>query len=563
MIVLNSDFKKVFSDLPINYRLLWIWSLVFGLMNAMLEITISIFIGAALAAITSSGTGKQDIPLFGSIEIKSLIAVLVIVIFTKFVMNFSEVNVRAKATTNSISYYSSQIVDTLLNSGTIRKSNSSDLHVSVIDDTNNTFRLYFFSAFSLFTDFLAFISLSSIAIYAEPKLTLAFGIILATLVAPIIIWVNQSQIKLSTRLQSSSNSIYNLIKQTIEIRNEILLYKKVPEFVDIFSKLRKDKANLESESLKKSNYPRMAIEISFLLSICGFTYITSSNEFNGNQDTYFYVFVFCILRLVPIFGRVTSNYTLLKAGVPSLRSIANLLPNENSKTNGRISTLDLTQFEIEIVMDAIAFQFEDASEPRIRDVNLSISKGEKVVILGASGAGKTTLLEILLGLRAPTAGQLRIDERTISGSIRWLPFVAYVSQKYEVYDHSLRQAITFDFNTDVIDIDKFQKIANILSLDQDTLDRVQDENLTSKFNQNLSGGQLQRVAIARALYSKSEFIVLDEATSNLDSRTSEKLIKHLLGSDRTVVLVTHKISEIQGFDKLVRIKNGQVSVEKK
>jgi ABC-type bacteriocin/lantibiotic exporter with double-glycine peptidase domain len=192
---------------------------------------------------------------------------------------------------------------------------------------------------------------------------------------------------------------------------------------------------------------------------------------------------------------------------------------------------------------------------------LTINHGDKIAIIGGSGQGKTTLLEIILGLRQPTNGQILVDGRVLDSYDSWKPYVGYVSQRYDVYDYSLRQAITFDFFSEDIDYDKFSEISEALDFEEATIERLHKSSGASKFNQNLSGGQLQRVAIARALYSRSNLIVLDEATSNLDSKTSKKIVEYLLKSDRTVLLVTHKVSEITGFNKIVYVRNGTVKVE--
>jgi ABC-type bacteriocin/lantibiotic exporter with double-glycine peptidase domain len=221
----------------------------------------------------------------------------------------------------------------------------------------------------------------------------------------------------------------------------------------------------------------------------------------------------------------------------------------------------IEDFKSEISLEGISYYFDESSDPQLKNVSLRIERGNKIAIVGGSGQGKTTLLEIILGLRKPTNGQILIDGRLLENYELWKPYVGYVSQKYEVYNHSLRQAVTFDFFSEDIDVDRFAKISNALEFEEETIARLQNFSEESKFNQNLSGGQLQRIAIARALYSQSNFLVLDEVTSNLDAHTSKKIIELLLNSDRTVLLVTHKLSEVNDFDKIIRVKDGDVSID--
>jgi ATP-binding cassette subfamily C protein len=311
----------------------------------------------------------------------------------------------------------------------------------------------------------------------------------------------------------------------------------------------------------RANYPRIAIEISFLLSIFVFALISSMNNSVDYADRTFYIFVFCVLRLVPIFGRITNDVTSIKAGTPALCSIAKIEMKKVSNDDDKHNLGSIEDFKSEISLEGISYYFDESSDPQLENVFLRIERGDKIAIVGGSGQGKTTLLEIILGLRKPTNGQILIDGRLLENYELWKPYVGYVSQKYEVYNHSLRQAVTFDFFSEDIDVDRFAKISNALEFEEETIARLQNFSEESKFNQNLSGGQLQRIAVARALYSQSNFLVLDEVTSNLDAHTSKKIIELLLNSDRTVLLVTHKLSEVNDFDKIICVKDGDVSID--
>ena len=561
MIPSHSEFKHVFNQLPSQTRFTWIATSIFGLFNAIVEIAISILVGVLLAASINGNFGNEKIPIVGFIELKSLVWALLFAIFCKFLFNVLEINTKARATTKSISYYSSKILESLLDSDSNNKVQASQLHVTIIDDTNNTFRWFFFGLVSLVSNIFTFIALFLIALISELRMTLLFGIILIVMVVPVTWWVNFSQIKLNLELQSVSNSIYNLIKQTVEIKTEIQLYKKHDDFKEMFTYKRHKKANLESQSLKKANYPRIAIELSFLLSIFGFALVSSlSNGMNYESQT-FYIFVFCVLRIVPIFGRITNDITSIKAGTPALLSIGSIDIDEKTSGQGKLQNIFTEDFKIEITLKDISYNFGESTVPQLENVCLTINHGDKIAIVGGSGQGKTTLLEIILGLRQPTNGQILVDGRVLDSYDSWKPYVGYVSQRYDVYDYSLRQAITFDFFSEDIDDDKFSEISEALDFEEATIERLHKSSEASKFNQNLSGGQLQRVAIARALYSRSNLIVLDEATSNLDSKTSKKIVEYLLKSDRTVLLVTHKVSEITGFNKIVYVRNGTVKVE--
>ena len=558
---MNHDFLAIFSKLPPKTSRQWYYSVALGIINAIIEITLSVIVGMVLSQAMTKNLSKSRLPYIGDISTRQLILILTCLILAKVVFNLMEVRIKSVATSNSIEHYSGRIVENLLDTDTQLKTSASKLQVDVIDNTNNTFRWFFYGAVGVFSDLLSLLFLVVLAFYYEPKLLSLFCLILILVVFPVTFWVNQSQYKLNSELQTASNLIYNLIKQTIEIRNEILLYKKTSKFLILFKKLRANKANLESESLKKSNYPRISIELAFLISICVFAYSQNMSDQKALLDQHFYIFIFCILRIVPIFSRLTGNLTLVKAGSPALKSIAHIFKQDQFVENLNRNSVEISKFDHTIVFENACFKFPDVDTNYLEDISFTINRGDKVAIFGPSGAGKTTLLELLLGLRKISAGTLHIDNQIISNSIKWAPETAYVSQRYDVYDHSLRQAITFDFDNDEINEQKLSEISKVLSFDEATINRIKKVDANIKFVQKLSGGQLQRIAIARALYSESELIVLDEATSNLDSYTAQKLMEYLVTLDKTILLVTHKLPEAKNFSKVLHVLGKKVTVE--
>lgn len=122
--------------------------------------------------------------------------------------------------------------------------------------------------------------------------------------------------------------------------------------------------------------------------------------------------------------------------------------------------------------------------------------------------------------------------------------------------------MTFDFKSNFVDFPRLTSIIKILGLELSTIDRLVSDISNREFSGKLSGGQIQRIAVARALYSESNFIVLDEATSNLDTETANTIIDALLKSDRTVILITHKYSEARKFNRIIRLDNRTLIEEK-
>ena len=194
-------------------------------------------------------------------------------------------------------------------------------------------------------------------------------------------------------------------------------------------------------------------------------------------------------------------------------------------------------------------------------IDISVSQGEFVAIVGTSGSGKSTLLNMLGGLDCPTEGKVFIDGKDIFSlkeeelTIFRRRKIGFVFQAYNlvpvlnVYENIVFP-IQLDGNT--VDEEHVKEIIDVLGL---------SEKQTSMPNQ-LSGGQQQRVAIARALATKPSIILADEPTGNLDSKTSQDVLGLLktsvAGFHQTLIMITHNEEIAQMADRIIRIEDGRV-----
>jgi ABC-type multidrug transport system fused ATPase/permease subunit len=195
----------------------------------------------------------------------------------------------------------------------------------------------------------------------------------------------------------------------------------------------------------------------------------------------------------------------------------------------------------------------------LTDVNLTIDFGEIVGLVGQSGAGKTTLSEILLGLRQPTSGQLRVTgvELAEVSPTQWASLVAYVPQDNSLIRATVAENIAF-FRSgfDYADIERSAKAARLH--DEIMLMPQGYDTMVGPGERSLSGGQCQRLGIARALLGKPQLLVLDEPTSALDER-SESLIKKTLielKGTATMIVVAHRPTTLAVCTRVLRLADG-------
>lgn len=200
----------------------------------------------------------------------------------------------------------------------------------------------------------------------------------------------------------------------------------------------------------------------------------------------------------------------------------------------------------------------------LRNVNLSITAGETVAIVGASGAGKSTLLGLLAGLDTPTEGQVTIDQTDLFGldedgraRLR-AEKVGFVFQAFQLLPN-----LTALENV-MLPLELAGR-SDALTVAQQVLDRVGLEGRTRHYPKQLSGGEQQRVAIARAFAPHPRVLFADEPTGNLDRRTGERIIELLfqLNAEQgtTLILVTHDPHLAERCQRQLELEDGQLKVE--
>lgn len=226
-----------------------------------------------------------------------------------------------------------------------------------------------------------------------------------------------------------------------------------------------------------------------------------------------------------------------------------------------------SQFESEIEIRNVLWKYETATEPVLRDLSLTIHKGESIGLIGESGAGKSTLVDVILGLFQPQQGSIYVDGIDVFAIKKtWAQLVGYVPQSIFLLDNTIRANIAFGLDVDEIDDQKVWNALKQAQLDgfiaglPDGLDTMVGER-----GVKLSGGQRQRIAIARALYHDPEILVLDEATSALDNETEEAVMQAIdfLQGIKTMIIVAHRLTTISNCDKIYEICRGKAILRDK
>jgi ABC-type multidrug transport system fused ATPase/permease subunit len=224
-------------------------------------------------------------------------------------------------------------------------------------------------------------------------------------------------------------------------------------------------------------------------------------------------------------------------------------------------------FKSALVLEDVIFSYPSTEILALKEINLSIGQGESVGFIGSTGAGKSTLVDIILGLLTPVSGAVKVDGVDIQTNLRgWQDRIGYVPQSIFLTDDTIRRNVAFGLSDDQIEEALVWGSLRAAQLEQfvKSLPKGLDTQI-GECGVRLSGGQRQRVGIARALYHNPSVLVLDEATSSLDTITEGDFMEAVcaLKGDKTLIIVAHRLSTVEHCDHLFRLEGGKIVAEGK
>lgn len=236
-----------------------------------------------------------------------------------------------------------------------------------------------------------------------------------------------------------------------------------------------------------------------------------------------------------------------------------IVPNEIQEVANPIS---IETLEERVAFEDVSFAYDD--QPVLHDVDLTIEKGEMVALVGPSGAGKSTLINLLPRFFDPNSGVVRIDATDIRElsleSLRSL--IGMVTQDTILFDDTIRNNIGYGRRD--LPLERIREAAAAAYADEFIMETPQGyDTLIGESGLRLSGGQRQRLAIARALVKNAPLLILDEATSHLDSESEALVQKALynLTAGRTTMVIAHRLSTVVKADRIIVMEDGRIVEE--
>ena len=215
----------------------------------------------------------------------------------------------------------------------------------------------------------------------------------------------------------------------------------------------------------------------------------------------------------------------------------------------------------DIRYEKVSFSY-DNEKSSLNQINLTISNGETIALVGSTGSGKTTLVNLLTRFYSPTSGKITINNENINefDLVSYRSNFSYVDQNVRLFNDSISGNIAFG-QKDTMSKETIANAAKI-SNSNEFIEKL-DDKYDSEIGEDgvtLSGGQRQRLSIARAIAKDSPILILDEATSALDSAT-EKLVQSAINKmqkGRTTIIIAHRLSTIKNADRIIVLKDGEI-----
>ena len=443
---------------------------------------------------------------------------------------------------------------------TIDKKHSGNFISNLTYDVTHITNLLSHALLTLFKDSLTLIGLLCVMFIQNWQLAL-ISIVMIPLAGLSAKTLGKRVGKVTTEAQEKSGFLTTYLVELFKNHKLIKIFQK--------ENYENSRANLHLEQLKDKNkkiqvvYVRMSpimetltgIMIAFLIFYSG--KLMSKNELDINN--FFSFLAAMMLAYQPVRSLSTLNM-VLNQGISAASRILPIIDNKNKiKDIESADTLNITQGTINF--KDVNFFYDKEEGKVLEKINLEFSGGKMTSLVGHSGSGKSTILNLIPRFYDVQSGDIQIDNQSIyKAKIKSLRNnISLVSQETTLFDDTIKNNIKYAkddaSDQEIIEAAKLSYCDEFINQFPDKYDTLIGEN-----GVRLSGGEKQRISIARALMKKSPIILLDEATSSLDSETEFKIQEALsvLTKNRTTIVIAHRLSTILNSNNIYVLDSGKI-----
>ena len=397
-------------------------------------------------------------------------------------------------------------------------------------------------------------------VYLNYRLTI-FLIVILPLITYVITKFNYKLKKVSRRVQIKIADVSDVLQETLSAVRVVKSFGREEYEFERFSS--ENQANFRAK-MKKSQYGAILTPLVEFLAAISFTAILWYGGYEVMQGrmsaSELIAFFTLLLTISEPLRSITKLSKRLQQLFASAERVFEIMDTESELREDDENKIELKDVEGEVVYDNVSFAY-NRNEVVLRDINLTARPGEVVALVGHSGAGKTTMVDLIPRFFDPIEGRMRLDGHDLKDlkidSLR--DFIGIVPQETILFSGTLRDNIAYgDLNADDEAIQKAAEAANAHDFIMNFPDGY--DTVVGERGVGLSGGQKQRISIARAILKNPKILILDEATSSLDSESEalvQEALEHLM-ENRTTFIIAHRLSTIKNADKIVVVEQGEI-----
>jgi ATP-binding cassette, subfamily B, bacterial PglK len=439
--------------------------------------------------------------------------------------------------------------------------NSAQLIRNSITETNLFTQTCLVAGLSLITELLVVIGIALLLLVVAPAGALVVMMILGSAAWAFHRMTDKRMRRWGAARQVHEGLRIQHLQQGLGAAKDVKLLGRERQFLLAYEEHNLGAARVGARQQTLQQFPRFGLE---LLAVCALAALVvvliGQHKPIAALVPILGLFAAAAFRVLPSANRIMMAVQQTRYALPAISVLHDELTTLEARTESE--SAKPAKFDESIVLEDVSYRYPGSDRDAVQNVRLTVAKGTSIGLIGGSGEGKSTLIDIVLGLLTPSRGTVRVDGLDIQGNLRgWQSRIGYVPQAIFLTDDTLRRNVAFGIADDLIDEVRVWSALGAAQLE--LFVRALPGGLDTTVGERgvrLSGGQLQRIGIARALYHDPSVLVLDEATSSLDTTTERDLIDAVsaLRGEKTIIIVTHRMSTVEHCDWLFRLEAGRI-----
>ncbi len=349
----------------------------------------------------------------------------------------------------------------------------------------------------------------------------------------------------------------------IQLNAELLLFGKLPQASALLQQTEQQWLNAQSRESQLGGLSNALLVLINGILVCVVLLLSASAihaPTAENPQALIALVVFCVLASLEILTPIGIAFLHLGQVIASAERLNEITAQQPMvQFNGNAAWQTVSSGQPLICFEQVEFRYPQQNDAVLKQLNFEVAAGQKVAILGKTGSGKSTIFQLLTRNYDPTAGAIRLNFCNLAdyAEATLRQKIALLSQRVHIFSSTLRDNLLMG-NPNASDDALKQVLAQV-----ELSDLLQAEGLDLWLGEGgrpLSGGEQRRLGLARLLLSEAEIILLDEPTEGLDRETEQQILKLLFSTcqQRTLLMITHRLSAIERFDRVYRLENGQL-----